>query len=59
MKYRMMQKRRDPVFGIIRNLRLVTASHDQQMMQGDFFKIFRRMFRQQFWKNIDNPLING
>ena len=59
MEYRMMQKCRDPVFGIVRNLRLVTASHDQQMVQGDFFKIFGRIFRQQFRKNIDNFLING
>ena len=45
MEYRMMQKRRNPVLGIVRNLRLVTASHDQQVMQCDFFEIFGRIFR--------------
>ena len=57
MEHRMMKKGRNPVFGIVHNLRLVTTTHNQQVMQRDFFEIFRWIFRQQVRKDIDNFLI--
>ena len=52
----MMKECGNPVFGIVHNLRLVTAAHNQQVMQRDLFKIFRWIFRQQIRKDIDNLL---
>ena len=40
MEHRMMKKGGNPVFGIVHNLRLVTTTHNQQVMQRDFFEIF-------------------
>ena len=57
MEHRMMKKGGNPVFGIVHNLRLVTAAHNQQVMQRDLFKIFGWIFRQQIRKDIDNLLI--
>ena len=57
MEHRMMKKGRNPVFGIVHNLRLVAAPHNQQVMQRDFFEIFGWIFRQQVRKDIDNFLI--
>ena len=57
MEHRMMKECGNPVFGIVHNLRLVTAAHNQQVMQRDLFKIFRWIFRQQIRKDIDNLLI--
>ena len=57
MEHRMMKKGGNPVFGIVHNLRLVTTTHNQQMMQRDFFEIFGWIFRQQVRKDIDNFLI--
>ncbi|GEM_PF-6349589 len=34
----MMKKGRNPVFGIVHNLRLVTTTHNQQVMQRDFLR---------------------
>lgn len=53
MEHRMMKKGRNPVFGIVHNLRLVAAPHNQQVMQRDFLR-FRMDFRQQVRKDIDN-----
>ena len=53
----MMKERGNPVFGIVHNLRLVTTTHNQQVMQRDFFEIFGWIFRQQVRKDIDNFLI--
>ena len=47
MEHWMMKKGRNPVFGIVHNLRLVTTTHNQQVMQRDFFEIFGWIFRQQ------------
>ncbi len=34
----MMKECGNPVFGIVHNLRLVTAAHNQQVVQGDFLR---------------------
>lgn len=38
MEHWMMKKGRNPVFGIVHNLRLVTTTHNQQVMQRDFLR---------------------
>lgn len=38
MEHRMMKKGRNPVFGIVHNLRLMAAAHNQQVMQCDLLR---------------------